>query len=54
MAVSGAAGGGEPARGWQLLHVAKVISANDFVSFVRQTIEVRKMLYALIKRLSGP
>ncbi|MFL5529515.1 MAG: four helix bundle protein [Gemmatimonadaceae bacterium] len=33
---------------------AKLISENEFVSFVSQTIEVRKMLYALMKRLSGP
>lgn len=33
---------------------AKVISENEFVSSVSETIEVRKMLYALIKRLSGP
>ena len=33
---------------------AKLISETEFVSHVSQTIEVRKMLYALIKRLSGP
>src|SRR5205814_7228261 len=33
---------------------AHLISENDFVSLVSQTIVVRKMLYALIKRLSGP
>jgi len=33
---------------------AKIITENDFVSLVSETIEVRKMLYALIKRLSGP
>ena len=33
---------------------AKIISENEFVSFVSETIEIRKMLYALIKRLSGP
>ena len=33
---------------------AKLISESEFVSHVSQTIEVRKMLYALIKRLSGP
>ena len=31
-----------------------LISENDFVSLVSQTIVVRKMLYSLIKRLSGP
>ena len=30
----------------------KVISEEDFVSLVTQTISVRKMLYALLKRLS--
>ena len=33
---------------------AKIITENDFVSLVSETIEIRKMLYALIKRLSGP
>ena len=33
---------------------AKIITENDFVSLVSETIEVRKMLYALIKRLTGP
>jgi four helix bundle protein len=33
---------------------AKIISEHEFVSLVSQTIEVRKMLYALIKRLLGP
>jgi len=33
---------------------AKIISETEFVSYVSETIEVRKMLYALIKRLSGP
>lgn len=33
---------------------AHVISEEDFVSLVTQTILVRKMLYALIKRLNGP
>jgi four helix bundle protein len=32
---------------------ADVISENDFVSLVSQTIVVRKMLYSLIKRISG-
>ena len=32
---------------------ANLISENDFVSLVSQTIVVRKMLYALIKRISG-
>ena len=32
---------------------AELISENDFVSLVSQTIVVRKMLYSLIKRLSG-
>ena len=32
---------------------ANLISENDFVSLLSQTIVVRKMLYALIKRLSG-
>ena len=33
---------------------ADLISENDFVSLVSQTIVVRKMLYSLIKRVSGP
>jgi four helix bundle protein len=33
---------------------ASLISENDFVSLVSQTIIVRKMLYSLIKRISGP
>ena len=33
---------------------AKIITENDFISLVSETIEIRKMLYALIKRLSGP
>ena len=33
---------------------ARIITENDFVSLVSETIEVRKMLYALINRLSGP
>ena len=33
---------------------ADLISENDFVSLLSQTIVVRKMLYALIKRLSYP
>src|SRR6266550_3890361 len=32
---------------------ANLISENDFVSLLSQTIVVRKMLYALIRRLSG-
>ncbi len=32
---------------------ANLISEDDFVSLVSQTIVVRKMLYSLIKRLSG-
>ena len=35
-----------------LAHDTKVISEEDFVSLVSQTIRVRKMLYALLKRLS--
>ena len=33
---------------------AKIITENDFISLVSETIEIRKMLYTLIKRLSGP
>src|SRR5256885_2465158 len=33
---------------------AKLISETEFVSHVSQTVEVRKMLYALIKRLARP
>ena len=33
---------------------AKIITENNFVSLVSETIEVRNMLYALIRRLSGP
>jgi len=36
-----------------LAHDTKVISEEDFRSLVTQTIRVRKMLYALLKRLSG-
>ena len=32
----------------------KVLSEQDFVSLVSQTITVRKMLYGLLKRLSTP
>jgi len=35
-----------------LAHDTKVISEDDYVSLVTQTITVRKMLYALLKRLS--
>jgi four helix bundle protein len=35
-----------------LAHDTKVISEEDFLSLVTQTIRVRKMLYALLKRLS--
>jgi four helix bundle protein len=37
-----------------LAHDTKVISENDFISLVDQTITVRKMLYGLLKRLSVP
>jgi four helix bundle protein len=33
---------------------ARLISESDFVSLISQTILVRKMLYAFIKRLAGP
>ena len=33
---------------------AKIISESEFISCVSEAIEVRKMLYALIKRLSSP
>ena len=33
---------------------AKIITENDFISLVSETIEIRKMLYTLIKRLFGP
>ena len=33
---------------------AKIISESEFVSCVSEAIEVRKMLYALIKRLPSP
>ena len=36
-----------------LAHDSRVISEADFVSLVSQTIRVRKMLYALLKCLSG-
>jgi four helix bundle protein len=36
-----------------LAHDTKAISEDDFRSLVTQTIRVRKMLYALLKRLSG-
>ena len=36
-----------------LAHDTKVISEEDFLSLVTQTIRVRKMLYALLKCLSG-
>ena len=36
-----------------LAHDTQVISEEDFRSLVTQTIRVRKMLYALLKRLSG-
>jgi four helix bundle protein len=36
-----------------LAHDTKTISEEDFRSLVTQTIRVRKMLYALLKRLSG-
>ena len=34
-----------------LAHDTKLITENDYVSLVSQTIRVRKMLYALLKRL---
>jgi len=36
-----------------LAHDTKVVSEEDFLSLVTQTIRVRKMLYALLKCLSG-
>ena len=37
-----------------LAHDTKIISEGDFRSLVTQTIRVRKMLYALLKRLGLP
>jgi hypothetical protein len=34
-------------------HDAKIISENEFVALVTETIRVRKMLYGLIKRVSS-
>lgn len=35
-------------------HDAKILSENEFVSLVTETIRVRKMLYALIRRVLSP
>ena len=35
-------------------HDADILSESEFVSLVTETIRVRKMLYALIKRVLGP